>query len=225
MRVTDHRYSRDTARLDLAVRLIRLEARTHTIRHWTGLTDDRIRKLYRSYLRDCGEVVKRHRGKSPRQASYFLRSGRTARHASVFAAVLTAFGALPIATRGSGARRVSDGAAADLLCEAYEAYCGFMPEREISFEHAVYLASALSQGGELRLRNCAHCTAQLVSDAVALRTPVCERCQRQRRGIAAPRRSLASARRTIASDAHQPSGTDIVGEPNRASAEGAPPTP
>ena len=29
---------------------IRHEARTHTIRAWTGLSDDRIRKLYRSYL-------------------------------------------------------------------------------------------------------------------------------------------------------------------------------
>ena len=51
MRVTDDRYSRDLRRYDLAVRLIRHEARTQTIRQWTGLTDDRIRKLYRSYVR------------------------------------------------------------------------------------------------------------------------------------------------------------------------------
>ena len=49
MRVSDDRYSRDRLRYDLALRLIRHEARTHTIRQWTGLTDDRIRKLYRSY--------------------------------------------------------------------------------------------------------------------------------------------------------------------------------
>jgi hypothetical protein len=45
MRVSDDRYSRDRLRLDLALRFIRHEARTRTIRAWTGLTDDRIRKV------------------------------------------------------------------------------------------------------------------------------------------------------------------------------------
>jgi hypothetical protein len=45
MRISDDRYSRDRLRLDLALRFIHHEARTHTIRAWTGLTDDRIRKV------------------------------------------------------------------------------------------------------------------------------------------------------------------------------------
>lgn len=52
MRISDDRYSRDRARLDIAMHFIHHEARTHTIRQWTGLTDDRIRKLYRSYLQE-----------------------------------------------------------------------------------------------------------------------------------------------------------------------------
>ena len=48
---------RDRLRLDLALRFMRHEARTHTIRKWTGLTDDRIRKLYRSYLDDAPSQV------------------------------------------------------------------------------------------------------------------------------------------------------------------------
>jgi hypothetical protein len=44
MRVSDDRYTRDRERLDLALRLIHHEARTFTIRQWTGLSDDRIRK-------------------------------------------------------------------------------------------------------------------------------------------------------------------------------------
>ena len=54
MRISDDRYSRDRLRLDLALRFIHHEARTHTIRAWTGLTDDRIRKLYRTYLCEAG---------------------------------------------------------------------------------------------------------------------------------------------------------------------------
>ncbi|MGO8854603.1 MAG: hypothetical protein ACLQO1_02655 [Steroidobacteraceae bacterium] len=45
MRVSDDRYTRDRQRLDLALRLIHHEARTFTIRQWTGLSDDRIRKV------------------------------------------------------------------------------------------------------------------------------------------------------------------------------------
>ena len=56
MRVSDDRYTRDRERFDLALRLIRHEARTFTIRQWTGLSDDRIRKLYRSY---CQRVRQR----------------------------------------------------------------------------------------------------------------------------------------------------------------------
>ncbi len=41
MRISDDRYSRERLCLDLALRF-RHEARTQTIRAWTGLTDDRI---------------------------------------------------------------------------------------------------------------------------------------------------------------------------------------
>ncbi len=50
MRITDDRYTRDRQRFDLAFRMIHHEARTSTIRSWTGLSDERIRKLYRSYV-------------------------------------------------------------------------------------------------------------------------------------------------------------------------------
>jgi hypothetical protein len=42
---------------------------------WTGLTDDRIRKLYRSYVMNLdARRVSKHRGKSPRQAAFFFRN-------------------------------------------------------------------------------------------------------------------------------------------------------
>src|SRR5437763_16658929 len=88
MRISDDRYGRDRLRLDLALRFIHHEARTHTIRAWPGLTDDRIRKLYRTYLHESdGSGVARHRGKPPRQAAFFTRSLRMRREAAVFASV------------------------------------------------------------------------------------------------------------------------------------------
>ena len=45
MRISDDRCSREWLCLDLPLRLLRYEARTQTVRTWTGLTDDRIRMV------------------------------------------------------------------------------------------------------------------------------------------------------------------------------------
>ena len=75
MRATDNRYRGERARFELAMRMIRHEARTGTIRYCTGLSDDRIRKLYTSYFKYAdGAPVKRRRGKSPTQVGPLIRS-------------------------------------------------------------------------------------------------------------------------------------------------------
>ena len=184
MRISDDRYSRDRLRLDLALRFIQHEARTHTIRAWTGLTDDRIRKLYRTYLHEAGgSGVTRHRGKSPRQAAFFTRSLRMRREAAVFASVSSLFGlftprpgkgeAIVIERTGQHPPNVARGA---LLCEAFEAYSALIGESQISFEHAVYLIGALLAGDELRVAHCRDCNGVLVTDRLALRVPMCNDC-------------------------------------------------
>jgi hypothetical protein len=181
MRISDDRYSRDRLRLDLALRFIHHEARTHTIRAWTGLTDDRIRKLYRTYLYEAdGAKVARHRGKSPKQAAFFTRSMRMRREAAVFASVSSLFGLITPQTITVSSPRpaqtaptVARGA---LLCEAFEAYTALMGESQISFEHAVFLLGALLAGDELRVAHCRDCSSVLVTDRLALRLPICNEC-------------------------------------------------
>ena len=147
MRISDDRYSRDRQRFDLALRFIQHEARTRTIRTWTGLTDDRIRKLYRCYMADdAGRGITRHRGKSPQLIAFFMR---TPRHAA--------------GNRGAGQRLLPAGGHAggaggrrraplpgmqrgEALCEAFEAYRMLVPCPRISFEHAVFLVTALARG-------------------------------------------------------------------------------
>jgi len=95
MRVSDDRYTRDRQRLDLALRLIRHEARTFTIRQWTGLSDDRIRKLYRSYVQGHdARFVARHRGKSPRQAAFFFRNAELNFQSAQLASLYVMYGLL-----------------------------------------------------------------------------------------------------------------------------------
>src|ERR1700719_2685931 len=103
MRVSDDRYTRNRQKFDLALRLIHHEARTFTIRQWTGLSDDRIRKLYRSYvLEHDSSTVLRHRGKSPRQAAFFFRNPELNFQAAQFASLCFVYGLVLANARGVG---------------------------------------------------------------------------------------------------------------------------
>src|SRR6185437_4080397 len=95
MRISEDRYDRDRQRLELALRFLTHEARTQTIRAWTGLSDDRIRKLYRSYLGRAACYVPRHRGKSPHQSAYFTRSLRIQQETAVLASFFSLAGLVP----------------------------------------------------------------------------------------------------------------------------------
>ncbi|HQW08665.1 MAG TPA: FlhC family transcriptional regulator [Steroidobacteraceae bacterium] len=190
MRITDDRYCRDRLRFDLALRLIGHEARTRTIRLWTGLTEDRVRKLYRTYIAEHpGSSVARRRGKSPQRCSYFLRSPRVQQEAAVLAGLLCMAG---IVVRGwrldPRALSIAQG---ELLCTAYETYLALVAEPRISFEHAAFLVIALTRGDELALRHCGECGALTLVDCCTLHAAACNVC------AAAPRTAppFASAAR------------------------------
>ena len=177
MRISDDRYSRDRSRFDIAMQFIRHEARTHTIRVWTGLSDDRIRKLYRSYLCDSRAApLVRHRGKSPAQAGFFMRTGRARQEAALLASLCRLLGALPGVPAPDMVRSLPSLGRGELLCQAYSVYRALIPEALISFEHAVFLLTALVRGDELLLSGCRDCFAALIIDRWSLRAPRCALC-------------------------------------------------
>jgi hypothetical protein len=93
MRATDNRYRGEQARFELAMRMIQHEARTGTIRYFTALSDDRIRKLYTSYFKYDGRVtVRRRRGKSPTQIAPLVQTPDRALESGVFVSLLRANG-------------------------------------------------------------------------------------------------------------------------------------
>jgi len=175
MRVSDDRYTRDRERLHLAERLIRHEARTHTIRQWTGLSDDRIRKLFRSYVSDNGpRSVCRHRGKSPGQAAFFFRSSELYFQASQLASLFVVHGLLCGPLQKLESRyRLGSLESGTLLCEAYEAYVKLHAPTRISFEHAWYLLIALGRHEELGMTGCTVCGGLHLQDLLARHRLVC----------------------------------------------------
>jgi hypothetical protein len=207
MRISDDRYSRERARMELALRFLRHEARTQTIRTWTGLSDDRIRKLYRSYMSHARRYLPRHRGKSPHQVAYFTRSLRLQQETAVLASVLSLLGVVPPAAHAAAppahasahaaasasathAAAVSAAGPAtapsaaalpglgrgELLCQAFEAFRLLLPSAQISFEHAVFLATALTRGDQLRLGGCSDCGSLMVTERFPLRAARCHYC-------------------------------------------------
>jgi hypothetical protein len=178
MRVSDDRYTRDRQRLDLALRFIRHEARTFTIKQWTGLSDDRIRKLYRSYVLDneAGEVL-RHRGKSPRQAAFFFRNPEVNFHAAQLASMFLMYGLVGSTGNCVESRyRVGSLESGTLLCRAYETYLDLHATANISFEHGWFLLLALARRDEVGVARCTTCGALRLRDMLARHKHHCNNC-------------------------------------------------
>ena len=160
MRITDSRYDRDRLRLAIAYRMIALEARTRTIRLATQLSDDRIRRMYRDYFAALGgNRVRRRRGKSPRQMSYFRRSLEHEQQAALLGSLLrlcnllqrypTAFGPCWRTSAGSATstRPISaSGRRPDLVRTCVAPLAGVLSQRRVRAGELPRLRIALGAG-------------------------------------------------------------------------------
>lgn len=173
MRTHGSRYNRDLQRHDLALRFIQHEARTRTIRTWTGLADDRIRKLYRSLMFEGPATPVRHRGKSPQQAGYFVRTCEMRQETAVLASVCYLLEVVPPGYVADASRSVPGVRRGEALCAAFETYRRLLPDSRISFEHAVFLVLSLARGDELRATSCTDCSGLIVIDRYS---PAARRC-------------------------------------------------
>ncbi len=175
MRATDHRYRGEKAKFELAIRMIRHEARTGTIRFWTGLSDDRIRKLYTSYFKYTDAPVRRRRGRSPTQVAPLIKTPLRALESGVFVNLLIANGVLSTDPREAPKLKGN----IDLghrFCECYETYCTLVPRANLTFEWGWNLLASLRRGDELGLARCDVCSVGYVVDLLAVPRPGCPAC-------------------------------------------------
>ena len=177
MRISDDRYSRDRLRLDLALRFLNHGARTHTIRAWTMLSDDRIRKLYSSYVR-AADGPPRHRGKSPQQVSFFMRGVHAQHETGILASFFSLLGVVPTTSVADVAHTLPSLARGERICQAFELFTAVFPSARISFEHAILLVTALARGNEIHYARCTDCGALVVVDRLTLQESRCLLCAR-----------------------------------------------
>ena len=179
MRLTDNRYASERSQFELALRMIGHEARTHTIRACTGLSDDRIRKLYATYFRNSGgNCVKRRRGKSPQQVGLFVKNPSN----QLQATTLVALYCTSLLLRIDAANKIHacwprpDVEYGHRVCRAFETYLLLHRDPGLSFEWAWSLLQNLSYNDELFLSTCGGCGTSYVQDSYALDYRVCPSC-------------------------------------------------
>ncbi len=179
MRLTDDRYSAERSQFELALRMIGHEARTRTIRECTGLSDDRIRKLYATYFRDSGNLsVKRRRGKSPRQVTRYVKNAENQLQSTTLVALFCA----GLLVRIDSKDRVQacwprpDVEFGHRLCRAYETYQLLHENARLSFEWVWNLLQCISYNDELYLAICRRCDSRYVQDSYALDRKICPAC-------------------------------------------------
>ncbi len=181
MRVTQSRYAGELSQFELAIRMLRLQARTSTIGHYTGLSSDRIRKAYANYVLEHGrkKLPQRKRGRPPSQIDRFLKTPQQHRESTVLATLFLHAGLL---VRDKSSRchvpgRLSRLVVGQRLCDSYDMYRTLMPDGMISLEVAASLLRAIGETQELILACCGTCRALYVQDAYSLdygRGPFCD---------------------------------------------------
>jgi hypothetical protein len=180
MRLTDNRYANEKQQFELALRMISHEARTRTIRECTGLSDDRIRKVFNTYFKETGHGnVKRRRGKSPQQISLFVKTPQNQLEATTLVALYCA----SLLLRVDGANKVHccwprpDVEYGHRVCRAFETYQLLHARHKLSFEWAWNLLQNIGRNDELYLAACRVCHARYVQDAYALDRRSCPSCE------------------------------------------------
>ena len=178
MRVSEDRYTKELRRYRLAVRMLRYEARTRTIVAWTGVTEDRVRKLAHQLAAPHPERAPlRHRGQSPHQIAFFFRSATVSCQAAVLAGYCEQIGLLPGRPSAVAVRDFASILRGERLCDAYEVYrCG-VAKPAITLEHAVLLVTALARGEELTLSTCDECSALWLHDRLGDPYAECTHCR------------------------------------------------
>jgi len=175
MRATDDRYREEKSKFELAMRMIGHEARTGTIRYWTGLSDDRIRKLYTSYFKFNGIAVRRRRGRSPTQIAPLVRTPARVLESGVLANVFLSNGLWSDSERGPQLKHNVD--LGHRFCHCFETYRTLVPRAALSFEWGWNLLLSIRRGDELGIARCAECSICYIVDLLALPPARCPGCQ------------------------------------------------
>lgn len=150
MRVSEDRYSRDLGKLNLAKRFIDHGLRTYWILLFTGMTEDQLRNLLRSYF--GGPVVQRHRGNPPMSLAKLFRAPLKG-EAAALAGMVKVLRLVPSVPVRSVRDLLPDIHWGERLCGVFELFQLGAPGAVISMDVMMLIVSAIAEG-RLTLGRC-----------------------------------------------------------------------
>lgn len=175
MKVSEDRYLRHLKPIQLAHRLIRLEARTQIIMDWTGLSEERIRNFHRSYPGRIPSI--RHRGPTPTRVVPFLRATFLHSEASAAVALACFLSAIPVRPVPNARRNLPSVDTGERLCHSFELYKQIVPAATLTMDQFILLAITLAEGEDLELVYCVSCRGALLADPLSIAPRICFSCR------------------------------------------------
>lgn len=177
MRISENRYIRDLRRISLARRLIEWEVRTHLICDFTGLSDEAIRNLVRSYRGEQGGAI-RHRGPPFRRLTALLASPGMHGEASALAGIGQVMGVIPREPLPPGRTWPLTLDCGEKLCHVFGTYRQAVPRGSVSMNHFIVLAQGLAEGRDVELGCCRECGGALLQERMLHTPAACPACRK-----------------------------------------------
>jgi hypothetical protein len=179
MRVANDRYGRELRSIELARRMLVQEARTQTIRAWTGLTGDRVRNLFHAAgVGEPSREVARHRGPSPSRLTALLSTVRMRNEAAAAAGLCRVLHVLPDKATPNARSALPGLARGERLLVAYELFRLVVPQARLTLEQLVLLVLTVAEGDSWGIDHCTRCHATILIDrGGVVPRPLCVQCK------------------------------------------------
>jgi hypothetical protein len=173
-----NRYHLDLRIFNLAVRMLGHGARTGNICNFTGLSDDRVRKLEKIRGREGLPLAKRDRGPTPSAPSERLDSASLRSEAAALTGLCRFFGVFPPTGMKNARKRIPSLERGEALVAALDLFQFLVPNGRITLDELLLLVANVAEGGGWAFWCCPECGSQCLIDTLARRrSKRCEACQ------------------------------------------------
>ena len=174
--------SRDLRGVQLALRMIRHEARTQTISSWTLVSPKRVRSLSARYRRQTSNTdLSRHRGPPPTKLSNLLKSPHLNLEFSAIAGICQWAGVLPNEAMPQAAKCLPGIERGERLCYTLELFQAIVPYARVTLDQLILLVTTLAERTEWQLGTCHECSAAILIDLLGSKSTLCASCEREHR--------------------------------------------
>jgi hypothetical protein len=107
-----------------------------------------------------------------------MRGANAQHETGILASFFSLLGVVPTAKVADAVHTLPSLARGERICQAFELFTAVFPTARISFEHAIFLVTALARGNEIRYGRCIDCSALVVVDRLTLQETRCLLCAR-----------------------------------------------